>query len=308
MSFSSDVKNELCSLIPKSVHCRKAELAGIIAVNGRMEEYKNEPAFIIRVENEINDYIIKKLLDIVFDIDSSEIPFSSERGHHNKLVIKDDELINDIFTRLKLRKIDRFLYPDDMLIQKSCCKKTYLRGAFLAGGYIGSPEKNNQLEITCVTDDEADKLMHIFESEHFSSKKLHRRNRSVVYIKDGDTISGILGIMGAPKSMMEFENIRILKDLRNSINREVNCDTANLAKTAKTSARQVEDIKYLMNSEIYDTLSAGLKQAAMLRLENPTLSTKELSELAVPPVSKSGINHRLRKLSSVAEELRGGKI
>ncbi len=308
MSFSSDVKKELCQIIPKAIHCKYAELAGILSVNGRTEDIDGKKVLIIRAENEMLEELIKKLLSIVFKTEADDIVLVNEKMHHRKLVISRDELINDIYKRLKVSDdLSNRLLVDSFVTERSCCKKSYLRGVFIAGGYLGSPEKNYQMELSLVSKNEADKLSSIIRSEHLSCRTSKRRDRYIIYIKDGDTISGLLSVMGAANSMMEFENIRIYKDLRNVVNREVNCDTANLAKTASAAAKLIDDIKYIRDNGGLDMLSDSLKETAIYRLEYPTLSIKELGELFTPVVGKSGMNHRLRKLSQIAEELRNNQ-
>ncbi len=304
MSFSSDVKKELCSVIPKAIHCRIAELAGVLSVNGRTEYDNNDELLIIRAENEMLEDFIRKLLSIIFKAESEDIILVNEKMHHRKLVISNKELIDDIFIKLKLSRDSNRISVSPVITERSCCKKAYLKGVFIAGGYIGSPEKKYQMEMSLVSDNEAEKILSIISSEHFNGKYSHRRERYIVYIKDGDTISGILGVMGAANSMMEFENIRIFKDIRNVVNREVNCDTANLAKTASAAAKVIDDIKFIRDTAGLDILNDTLRETAVFRLDYPTLSIKELGELFSPAVGKSGMNHRLRKLSQIAEELK----
>ncbi len=304
MSFSSDIKTELCQDIPKSIHCRIAELAGIISVNGRVEEYENDKRLIIRAENETLEDLVRTLLSILFKASQDKVLLVSEKMHHRKLVISHKDLMDEIYLKLKLNDDGSRIRVDKMVTERSCCKKLYLRGAFIAGGYMGSPEKNYQLELSLLSQQEAERISDILLKEGLESRISKRRDRFVLYVKDGDTISALLGLLGAGNAMMEFENIRILKDIRNVVNREVNCDTANMAKTASAAAKHIEDIKYIRDNIGLDYLSDVLRETASLRLEYPMHSIKELGELFNPPVGKSGINHRLRKISSIADELR----
>ena len=136
---------------------------------------------------------------------------------------------------------------------------------------------------------------------------MSRKKHEVVYVKEGAQIVELLGIMGAGVSLMNLENVRILKEMRNSVNRQVNCETANLSKTVSAAVRQVEDIRYIQRTIGFQELNEGLAEMAVLRLEHPEASLKELGDLLTPPVGKSGVNHRLRKLSLIAEKLREGK-
>ena len=193
---------------------------------------------------------------------------------------------------------------NDIITERSCCKKSYLRGAFLAGGSISNPEKSYHMEISVPTKTEALKLQGILNAFSPGAKVISRKDRFIVYIKDAETISNTFGIIGASKSMMEFENIRILKDLRNSINREVNCDTANMAKTANAAAKQIDDINYCLSHINPEDMPEALREMAEVRLKYPYLSLKELGDKFTPPLGKSGINHRLKKISDMADKLR----
>lgn len=304
MSYSSDVKAEIIGHYPKSVHCKLAELAGIISVSGRNDELHN---LIIRAENDAIEKKIIKLLTSLTGIKDNDIIRSNEQTHHRKLIISDKNIISEIYIKLKLSNAGTKINVDGIITERSCCKKAYLRGAFLAGGSVGSPEKSYQLEIAAVSKNEAGKLKDILSSFNLTSGVVLRRQRYVVYVKDGNSISSILGILGAVNSLMDFENVRILKDIRNTVNREVNCDSANLAKVANAANRQIEDIR-LINEKIgIDNLPDNLQTVSRLRLEHPYLSIKELGEMLEPPLSKSAVNHRFRKLSELAEGLNKSK-
>ena len=302
MSFSSDVKTELASNLPKSIHCRKAELAGIITINGRIELIGDKEVLVIRAENVPLEEKIRKLLSMVAEVDKSDLVLMHEKMHHRKLVLEDDQLIQKCFDRLKLIRNNSYITINDILIERNCCKQSYLRGAFFAGGSIGDPEKTYQLSITTSAEDDAGRLLKIINAQHLVARIQSKNGKFVVYIKDGDTISELLAAVGAVNSLMAFENIRILKDIRNSVNREVNCDTANMAKTANAASKQLSDIKLIKEKNGFDDLPDSLKVVAQARLDNPLLSIKELGELISPPLSKSCINHRMRKLSLIADE------
>ena len=300
MSFSSDVKNELYHLIPKSLHCRMAELSGIIAINGRIENN----VLIIRTENELLESKIRKLSNLVISADSDYLKPEHEKLHHRKLICTDPDIQETYFTKLKLSINDNRISVGDIITERSCCKQAYLRGAFLAGGSVGSPDKTYQMSIICSQKEEAEKLQRIVSSLHISLKVQKRNNRYAVYIKDGDTISEFMALVGAVNSLMDFENIRILKDIRNNVNREVNCDTANMAKTVSAATNQLDDIKYIKEHGLFDELPEALRIVANARLNSPLLSIKELGEDMSPRLSKSCINHRLRKISEIADNLR----
>ena len=322
MSFSNDMKNELLGSFPKSLHCRIALLAGYITICGRYDTNGNK-TLAIRVENDELEAYILKLIKIVTDIPSERIESikysNNQKKHHRKLLLENESDIEELFLKCKLKpyvlkteddsqnKHDR-LSCEKIVIQKGCCKKAYLKGSFLAGGSMVDPEKSYQTEIAAVTKEEADKICDILELLQIKANSVNHKDRYLVYIKEGDSISDLLGVMGASNALMGFENIRIVKNLRNSINREVNCDAANMAKTAKSSAKQVEDIKYIINTVGIEYLTGGLREVAEIRLKYPDLSMKDLGEQFDPPLGKSGINHRFKKISELAEDIRSGRL
>ena len=193
------------------------------------------------------------------------------------------------------------------LLKQNCCRKAFIRGAFLAAGSVSDPEKSYHFEIVCNGQEKAEELRSLLTAYEIDAKIVMRKKHYVVYVKEGSQIVELLGLTGAHVSLMQLENVRIVKEMRNSVNRKVNCETANLNKTVSAAVRQVEDIRFIQRTTGLQDLSESLGEMARLRLEHPDASLKELGNMLVPPVGKSGVNHRLRKLSLIAEKLRGGK-
>jgi len=190
------------------------------------------------------------------------------------------------------------------IIKNEDCKRAYIKGAFLGGGSISNPEKTYHLEFVTHDEDYANELSNLINSYKLNSKVIQRKNSFVIYLKEGEQIVDLLNIIGAHNALLELENIRIMKEMRNNVNRIVNCETANLSKTVNAAVRQVESIK-LIESEIgLDRLPKNLKEVARIRLEFPDESLKELGAMLNPPVGKSGVNHRLRRIEKIADELR----
>ena len=185
--------------------------------------------------------------------------------------------------------------------------KGLIREAFMQSGSISDPEKFYHFEIVFTTFEEALQMKQLMESFSLDGKIVERKGHYVVYLKEGSQIADMLRIMEAPLALMEFENIRILKEMRNSINRQVNCEAANLGKTISAAVKQVEDIKYICSTVGLDNIPESLAETARKRLEYPEAALKELGELMDPPLGKSGVNHRLKKLSELAEDLRSRK-
>ena len=305
MSFSADVKNELILRSDSAVHCRIAELAGTLSVNGRFVD-KEDGTKYLSIRSDI-PALADKLSRLLYNVMERRFNFDPsyvESKHGYRIIIEDEMILQELIEKLKLYNADVYVESGGLVTERTCCKKAYLRGAFLAGGSVSSPEKAYQLEIACTTENNAERLTEILSSLHLESKSIKRKNRFIVYIKDGDTISDFLGMTGSMNSLMEFENIRVLKEMRNSINRTVNCDTANINKVVNAESKQIDDIKLIEERRGLDSLPEQLKTVAEMRLLNPHLSLAELGERLSPPLGKSGVNHRLAKISKIADSMR----
>lgn len=195
------------------------------------------------------------------------------------------------------------------LIRKKCCKRSYLRGAFLAGGSVNNPETSSyHLEIFSLYEEHNDSICELMNEFDLNSKTLERRKGYITYLKEAEKITEFLNIIGAHNALLRFEDIRILRDMRNSVNRLVNCETANLNKTIGAALRQIENIKYIDRAVGLDSLPDKLREIAELRITYQDVTLKELGEMmAGGTISKSGINHRLRKIDELAEKLRAGE-
>ncbi|EPZ53928.1 sporulation Regulator WhiA C terminal domain protein [[Clostridium] sordellii ATCC 9714] len=186
--------------------------------------------------------------------------------------------------------------PED-LIKDNECIRAFIRGAFLGGGSISDPEKNYHLEFVANNEEFAESLKNLINSLGFNSKTVSRKNNYVVYLKESEQISDLLNIIGAHQALLSLESTKIVKEMRNNVNRLVNCETANLSKTVNAAVRQIENIKYIQSKVGLDHLPPNLREIAELRVDNEDLTLKELGEMASPELSKSAVNHRLRKMS-----------
>jgi hypothetical protein len=191
-----------------------------------------------------------------------------------------------------------------LLIKNSCCQRAFLRGAFLSIGSISDPTKGYHLEFVCTDSEKAGQLQSVLHGFDIDGKIVLRKKYYVVYLKEGESIVNLLNVCEAYVALMDFENLRIVKEMRNSINRQVNCEAANITKTVNAATRQIEDIEYIRDHGGLERLPAGLREMAEVRLEYPDAPLKELGEYLEPPVGKSGVNHRLRKLSEYAAKLK----
>ena len=277
MSFSKDVKEELLALLPKSRHCMVAELAGIFLMHGAniSDEALSRKVFTL----------LNKTLNIGKDVDALS-----------------EEMCNQIKQMIKLS--DDEMHIDELVLQQTCCKRAFIRGAFLVGGSISDPNKGYHFEIVCSDEAQAKQIaknMNVFD---VNARIVGRNSKYVVYLKEGAQIVEILRVMEAARSVMELENIRVVKEVRGTINRKVNCETANISKTVNTAVRQIEDINLIEEKLGLDTLSLQLQEIARVRLDYPDLPLGALGQYLDPPIGKSGVNHRLKKLAKIAEDLR----
>ena len=318
MSFSGMVKEELSRQIGTARHCRIAELAALIGFCGRLEHFPQGEKLKLQTENETVARKCFTLLQKTFNIEKE---ISVRENSHLKRVkvyvleISDPEEIREILQATKLiadsKFCDTLILQDMLVVQQSCCKRAYIRGAFLASGSISDPEKGYHFEIVYPDERKAQQLQTIIRSFSVDAKIVQRKKSYVVYVKEGAQIVDMLAVMEANVALMDLENIRILKEMRNSVNRKVNCETANINKTVNAAVKQMEDIKLIQQIMGFEQLSDGLAQIAELRMQYPEATLKELGMMLSPQVGKSGVNHRLRKLSALADELRekqGGEL
>lgn len=202
------------------------------------------------------------------------------------------------------KEFDEVHIANPIIVQQTCCRRAFIRGAFLAAGSMSNPAKSYHFEIVCAAEPMAKQVQMLICSFGMDAKIVVRKKSYVVYLKEGSQIVDILNVMEAHVSLMELENVRILKEMRNTVNRKVNCETANINKTVSAAVRQMEDITYLRDTIGFEKLPDGLQEAAQARLSHPDASLKELGEILSPPVGKSGVNHRLRKLGELAEKVK----
>lgn len=296
MSFSSKVKEELAEQFPGGRHCLLAELAAISAMCGTFgADGEGEEILTIHTENEA---VVRKCFTLVektYNIGGEVSSYTSIRSN--------PETGSKMFYFLAQGRGLKAIR--NASVQAVCCKRAYLRGAFLASGSVSNPRKSYHFEIVCGTEEMAQYLQHLMTGFQMEAKIVRRKKSYVVYLKDGAGIVDMLNVMEAHVALMNLENVRILKEMRNSVNRQVNCETANINKTVHAAVRQLEDINYIKDTIGLDSLPENLQEVALARLKYPDAALKELGAALNPPVGKSGVNHRLRKLCEMAGSLRG---
>ena len=272
MSFSSDVKEELSARLDSARHCQIAEFAAIMGMSGRIRRSSGgEMQVELLTENEVARYKFIVLLETIFDIDSSDILYISESSRDTSIRICDQKQVAKILQTLKWAD-DTFEHIEPVFVDP---------------------------DAECVKD-----MLCFF---NLDAKVTQRKNNYIVYMKEGSNITDALNLMGAYVSQMELYNVMILKEMRNDVNRKVNCETANLNKTISAAVKQTRDIEYIRDTVGLSSLKEGLYQVAKIRLEHQDMNLKDIGELLDPPVGKSGVNHRLRKISEMADEIRAAR-
>lgn len=312
MSFSGEVKEELSRQLQKSRHCQIAEIAAILSFTGRLEASQEGDSLRIYTEN---IFLARKYFMLMRNTFQANVKIAVRQNvylHKNRIFVislQEQEEIRRVLQAVKWQNeqgehIRGKGLTNGLLVQKSCCRRAFIRGAFLSAGSMSNPEKSYHFEIVCAQEDGALQLQEIINSFGMEAKIVRRKKSYVVYLKEGAQIVDMLNVMEAHVALMNLENVRILKEMRNSVNRQVNCETANINKTVSAAVRQVEDINYIKSVRGLDSLPDNLREIALLRLEYPQAALKELGTFLNPPVGKSGVNHRLRKLCEIAEDLK----
>ena len=302
MSFSSRIKEELSRHMSPARHCQIAEIAAILSLCGRIQ-ISGDDHYSIKIHTE-NVTVARKCFTLLRKTFNIETDISIRRNAHlgkNRIYsvcVKQHE------DALRVLKATKLLTEDGEIGENLSAASTSSAGAFLASGSISDPEKFYHFEIVCATEAKARQIQSIMATFDIDAKIVIRKRYYVVYIKEGSQIVDILNVMEAHLSLMELENIRILKEMRGNVNRQVNCETANINKTVSAAVKQIEDIEFIRDTVGFESLPDGLAQIAKARLLKPEATLKELGEDLEPPVGKSGVNHRLRKLGEMAEKLR----
>lgn len=300
MSFSNDVKNELSRLETNEVCCDKAELLGVLRMSGAIVIRGMNIGIHFSTENAALARRVLQILKNNYQVQTEVVITRSRRLKKNnryQVRVLPAPQVNIAMTELQLLSMESDL--KNPLLTKQCCKRAFLRGAFLGGGSISRPSSDYHLEMVTGNEDFARSIIKVMHTFSMKAKLTDRKNDYIVYLKDGESITNFLRVIGAHNSMMEFEGVRVLKEMRNNVNRRVNCETANLGKVVKAAVRQVNCIKFIDEHMGLSELPEALQETAQLRLKYPEASLNELVEYS-GGIGKSGINHRLKKLQEMA--------
>lgn len=312
MSFSSKAKNDLARLTSEDRCCHMAELSGILRVCGSLKPGSLGVGALMATENAAVARLVFTLFKKTFGIHAevlASVNKTLNKGHTYTIRIAGAE---EALKALRIIEENEgaLVIPQGVpsqIIKKSCCRRAYLRGVFLGSGSVSDPEKAYHLEFVTHDGQYAESLKALINTYELNAKIVSRKQNEVVYLKEGDQIVDMLNIIGAHTALLAFEDVRIIKQMRNSVNRIVNCETANLSKTVEASLRQLEAIEIVRDTIGFGALSDSVSEIAMLRLDNPDMTLTELGALLTPPVGKSGVNHRLKKIEKIADRIRNNQ-
>jgi len=307
-SFSSETKNELARIMPEGRCCQVAELSALLRLNGRLEMSGSRKILCITTDSASIARKSFKLFKALFDFPITVIMETRRRFNTNRYYQVRAHLDQQHLTILKSLGIisdeNRMVYGvAPRIIRSRCCKRAYVRGTFLARGSVNQPGGSYHLEMVFPTFELARSVQKLGESLGVKLRLTERKQSVLLYLKDSEQIADLMRQMGASYALLEFENVRIYKSMKNKVNRQVNCETANLEKTLDASLRQVEVIRRLIDKLTVEGLPDQLRELAVLRLDYPDSSLKELGEMLSPPLSKSGVAYRMRKLEQLSEGL-----
>lgn len=307
MSFASQTKKEL-TMIDVDECCGLAELSALIRMNGTVQLTNRKVVLDITTENAAIARRIYSLIKKSFNIPLDLMVRKKMRLKKNNVyIVRVPVQVQELLQQLHIVS-EGFQFNagiDASIHQEQCCKRAYLRGAFLAGGSVNNPEGSSyHLEIVSMYEEHCAALCELANQFQVNARCIERKKGYILYIKEGEKIIEFLNIIGAHQALLKFEDVRIMRDMRNSVNRIVNCETANLNKTIGAAMQQIENIKLIDQEVGLDSLPEKLREVAEIRLQHPDLNLTEVSEMLDGKVSKSGVNHRLRKIAQMADEIR----
>ena len=306
MSFATETKNELSRVETEKKHCQLADIAGFLRVNGSiglvgMGKFK----IVITTDNPAVARHYKKLIKEYFNVDMELLIVEAaalKKGHIYRLTIEPNMRSESILREtgiLLVREGNNFISDGifDGIIRNKCCRKAYLRGIFMGAGTVSDPDKSYHLEFVCHSENLAKDLKKLINTfVDLTAKIVKRKGRYVVYMKNSQYISDTLAIMGAHAKVLAFENVKIKKELLNETIRITNCDNANTDRAVDAAGKQITAIKKLKEKGLFEGLPKKLQEVAELRLENPDMSLTQLGEMLSPPLKKSGVNNRMKRI------------
>ena len=314
MSFASDARAEIARELPAEKCCARSEFAAaLLAAGGIAFHGKDRYSLSLVTEDAPVARHFFALLKRHFDVtcEIRTLRAGNLNGHIRYQVLVPDENVQMLLQETQLLD-EQFLfhirtYPAEGLFRYSCCRAAFLKGAFLMCGAASNPEKDYHLEFASPNSDFAESVIMMLKYFEIPAKNINRKTKNVVYLKGGEQISNALSVLGASNAVLTLENVRVKKDVRNHINRQINCDTSNINRVVQSAEERLRDIRYIDEQIGLDKLPASLREVAEARLNNPATSLSGLGDLLTPPLGKSGVNARLRRLTEIANKLRCGE-
>lgn len=312
MSFAAQTKKELTLIETGQACCERAELSALIRMIGTVQLSGKRVVLDVSTENAAIARRIFTLIKRQFGIQAELLVRKKMRLKKNNIyIVRVPRGVQEMLLSLKIVS-EGFVFQsgiDESLIRKECDRRAYLRGAFLAGGSVNNPEGSSyHLEISSMYEEHCEALCELINRYGLNARCIERKKGYVLYLKEGEKIIDFLSLIGAHQALLKFEDVRIMRDMRNSVNRIVNCETANLNKTIGAAVRQIDNIKLLQKVIGLENLPEKLREVAEVRLAHPDINLKEVGDLLKGNVSKSGVNHRLRKIDELAEKIRNGTL
>jgi len=309
LSFAAQTKKELTQ-VEADTCCERAELSALLRMNGSVQLSNRKVILDISTENAAIARRIYSLIKKYYDVHTELLVRKKMRLKKNNVyIVRIPTQVQEILKDLHIVS-EGFIFTDGIdqqIIANNCCKRAYLRGAFMAGGSVNNPEGSSyHLEIASMYEEHCQALVDLANEFGLNARCIERKKGFIFYIKEGEKIIDLLSMIGAHQALFKFEDVRIMRDMRNSVNRIVNCETANLNKTIGAAVRQIDNIKLLQKEVGLESLPDKLREVAEVRLAHPDINLKEVGELLKGSVSKSGVNHRLRKIDELAEKIRNG--
>ena len=295
MSFSTEVKNELCRVSMQRVCCTRAEAYGALLHASAFSHKEIR----LNTENAAVARRLQALLQRAFFVACEP----QRVGQKHQLIITGAEQIGRIFDALGYDRKSHITYHlNRNVLEEDCCIASFLRGAFLMAGTVAGPDKKSHLELKTARQSLAGEETSLLLDLGLSPKQMRRGSAHILYFKDGTSVEDFLTRIGAPRAAMELMEAKVEKNIRNTINRQVNCETANLVKAADASARQIAAIRAVLDAHGEEGFPENLRETVRLRLEYPTDSLAELAQRFDPPISKPGLSHRLKKITEFASK------
>lgn len=301
LSFSLSVKDELAHMMPTLDCCQRMELAALMRATGRIEIVEGRLSFSLVTEHPALARKVIRLIRKAFGLTTGVVVLRRRRLRKNlsyRVRIPPQTGLSGMLHAVGVMddqgRLDDWIEPQEL--QHDHCRRAYLRGAFLGSGWISAPDRQHHLELSASSMEAADALGQLLFRYGIPVRMAARKESMVLYVKDAAQIARFLTVIGAHQALLHYEDVRAMKEMKNRVNRQVNAETANLTKTVEASARQVEAMEALRSSGDLERLSPPLRELALLRLNHPEASLKELGEMCHPPVGKSGANHRMRQL------------